>query len=293
MTRDTGLLLRGIGGFYTVRGSDGACHTLRAQAKLRRQRLHPMAGDQVVYTPGEGEQNGWLEEILPRKNQLLRPPVANIDACVLVISAGYPQADLMLIDRMLIFARMNGIEPVLAVNKCDEGDAQQLAAQYRGAQVQVFATCARTGEGVDELKEALSGKIYALCGQSGVGKSSLINRMYGLTLETGSLSEKIDRGRNTTRQCELTPLPGGGGVLDTPGFSLLELPLLEPVKLLDWMPEFEGYEGKCRFSPCLHRTEPGCAVRADVETGKINRERWARYAALSEEMSTRWKERYD
>ena len=293
MTRDTGLLLRGIGGFYTVRGSDGVCHTLRAQAKIRRQRLHPMAGDQVVYTPGEGGQNGWMEEILPRKNQLLRPPVANIDACVLVASAAYPQADLMLIDRMLIFARMNGVEPVLALNKSDEGDVERLSAQYQGAQVQVFATCARTGEGVEALRAALSGKVYALCGQSGVGKSSLINRMYGLTLETGSLSEKIDRGKNTTRQCELIPLPGGGGVLDTPGFSLLELPLLEPVKLLEWMPEFEGYEGKCRFSPCLHRIEPGCAVRADVENGKIDRERWARYAALSEEMSTRWKERYD
>ena len=165
MTRDTGLLLRGIGGFYTVRGSDGACHTLRAQAKLRRQRLHPMAGDQVVYTPGEGEQNGWLEEILPRKNELVRPPVANIDACVLVISAAYPQADLMLIDRMLIFARMNGVEPVLAVNKCDEGVAERLAAQYQGAQVQVFATCAHTGEGVEALKAALSGRVYARDGQ--------------------------------------------------------------------------------------------------------------------------------
>lgn len=293
MTQDTGLVLRGIGGFYTVRGSDGGHYTLRAQAKLRRQHIRPMAGDRVLYTPGEGEQNGWLEEILPRKNQLLRPPVANIDACVLVVSAAYPQADLTLVDQMLIFARMNGIEPVLAVNKCDEGDAEALTRQYAGAKARVFKTCARTGEGTEQLRRALEGSVYALCGQSGVGKSSLINRMYGLTLETGNLSEKIDRGKNTTRQCELIELPGGGGVLDTPGFSLLELPLMEPVKLLEWIPEFEGMQGQCRFSPCMHRTEPGCAVRAAVENGLIDRERWARYAAMSEEMSVRWKERYD
>lgn len=293
MTQDTGRVLRGIGGFYTVRGSDGGLYTLRAQAKLRRQHVRPMAGDLALFTPGEGEQNGWLEEILPRKNQLLRPPVANIDACVLVISAGYPQADLTLADQLLIFARMNGIEPVLAVNKCDEGDAEVIARQYAGAKARVFPTCARSGAGTDALKAALSGRVYALCGQSGVGKSSLINRMYGLQLETGGLSEKIDRGRNTTRTCELIELPGGGGVLDTPGFSLLELPLMEPVRLKEWMPEFEEHEGQCRFSPCLHRTEPGCAVRAAVERGEISRERWARYAALSEEMNVRWKERYD
>ena len=290
----TGLLLSCVGGFYTVMTGEGERYTLRAQAKLRRQHEKPLAGDRVRFEPGDGEQNGWLTQILPRKNQLTRPPVANIDAAVLVVSAGYPQPDLLLIDRMMMCARLSGIEPILVVNKCDmdEAAAEEIARQYAGSGARVFETRASEGVGVEALREALRGKIYALSGQSGVGKSTLVNALYGLNRETGKLSEKIDRGKNTTRQCELIPLPGGGGALDTPGFSLLELPLMEPERLIDLVPEFRGMEGQCRFSVCLHRTEPGCAVRARVEAGLIDRSRWERYAALSEEMDERWRQRY-
>ena len=290
-----GRVLSGVGGFYTVLTDDGRRFTLRAQAKLRRQRMTPMAGDWVRFQPGEGDQYGWLEAIMPRRNQLIRPPVANIDRIAIVVSAGTPEPDLMLVDRMLIFAKMNEIEPVIVVNKCDEGNqaAEEIAQQYRGTGARVFRTCAASGEGLDELREGLKGTIHALGGQSGVGKSTLINQLYGLQQETGSLSEKIERGKNTTRHCELIPLEGGGMVLDTPGFSLLELNLMDPVELRNWMPEFEEYEGTCRFQPCVHVSEPGCTVRAAVEAGTISAERWERYKALHADMTQRWRDRYD
>lgn len=290
-----GRVLCGVGGFYTVIDEKGQKYTLRAQGKLRKQRLSPMAGDMVRFQPGQGEQHGWLEAILPRANQLVRPPVANIDRIAIVISAGTPEPDLMLVDRMLIFARMNEIEPLIVINKCDEGDmsAAQIAQQYAGTGTKVMRTCAMTGDGIEALREELKGTIHAFGGQSGVGKSTLINKLYGLTQETGGLSEKIERGRNTTRHCELIPLPGGGMVLDTPGFSLLELNLMDPVELRNLIPEFEEYEGTCRFQPCVHISEPDCTVRAAVSQGRISKERWERYKMLHEDMKQRWRERYD
>ncbi len=288
------MILSGIGGFYTVRDGAGQCHTLRAQAKLRRQRLTPLVGDRVTFQPGEDGQNGWLESILPRRNQLLRPPVANIDLIGIVVAAGSPAPDLLLVDRMLMIAKKSGSDALLIVNKMDEdgGMAEDIARQYRLSGAAVFRTCATTGEGVEALRAALAGRVHALGGQSGVGKSSLINRLYGFDRETGQLSEKIERGRNTTRHCELIPLPEGGMVLDTPGFSLLELELCDPIGLRLLVPEFEPCEGRCRFQPCAHVSEPGCAVRAAVEEGGIPRERWTRYCELFDDMKIRWRERY-
>ncbi len=290
-----GSVLSGVGGFYTVLTEEGQRYTLRAQGKLRRQRMTPMVGDKVRFQPGEGDQHGWLEAILPRRNQLIRPPVANIDRIAIVVSAGTPQPDLMLVDRMLIFARMNGIEPMIVVNKCDEDDgmAADIAGQYAGTGAPVFRVCAATGDGLDGLREALRGTVHALGGQSGVGKSTLINKLYGLQQETGSLSEKIERGKNTTRHCELIPLEGGGMVLDTPGFSLLELNLMDSVELRHLIPEFEEHEGCCRFQPCVHVSEPGCSVRAAVADGRISQARWERYKTLHADMTQRWRDRYD
>ena len=289
-----GIILSGIGGFYTVRDDSGKCHTLRAQAKLRRQRLTPLVGDRVTFQPGVRDQNGWLEAIAPRRNQLVRPPVANIDLIGVVVAAGTPAPDLLLVDRMLMYARQNGIEAALVVNKCDEDGAvaEDIARQYAGSGATVFRTCATTGEGVDALRGFLSGKVHALGGQSGVGKSSLINRLYGFTRETGALSEKIERGKNTTRHCELIPLADGGMVLDTPGFSLLELRLCDPLELRFLVPEFEACEGRCRFQPCAHVSEPDCAARSAVESGRLSRERWERYCELFNDMKIRWRERY-
>ena len=287
--------MRGIGGFYTVMDEAGALHTLRAQRKLRREKTKPKVGDRVEMMPGPGEEDGWIQAILPRRNELTRPPVANIDRIVIVASAAAPAADLPLVDQMLLTARRRGIAPVLAVSKCELNPdcALEIAAQYRGAGIDVIPVSAHTGENVETLRQRLRGSVHALAGQSGAGKSSLINALYAMELETGDLSEKIERGKNTTRRSELIPLPGGGMVLDTPGFSLLEPELFDPVELQDSYPEFEPYAGQCYFQPCYHATEPKCRVLAAVADGEIDERRHGRYVELLNEMKIKWRERYD
>ena len=290
-----GTILRGIGGFYTVMDESGALHTLRAQRKLRRERTKPKVGDRVEMLPGAEGEDGWIQAILPRRNELTRPPVANIDRIVIVASAAAPAADLPLVDSMLLAARRRGIEPLLAVSKYElnPDGAREIASQYRGAGIRVLAVSARTGENVEALRESLRGSVHALAGQSGAGKSTLINALYALSLETGGLSEKIERGKNTTRRSELIPLPSGGMVLDTPGFSLLDAELFDPVELQDSYPEFEPYAGQCYFKPCYHATEPKCRVLEAVAAGEIDAQRHGRYVELLNEMKIKWRERYD
>lgn len=289
-----GTILQGIGGFYTAMDAQGQLHTLRAQRKLRRGGK-PKVGDRVEMLPGTGEEDGWIQAILPRRNELERPPVANIDFLVIVASAAAPQADLMLVDRMLVAARRRGIAPMLVVSKVElnREAAQLILDQYRGANACAAAVSARTGEGIDALRARLQGSVHALAGQSGAGKSTLINALYGTALETGGLSEKIERGKNTTRRAQLIPLPGGGMVLDTPGFSLLESAPFDPVELQEAYPEFENCEGACYFQPCYHACEPRCRVLEAVRAGEIDPARHSRYVELLEEMKIKWRERYD
>ena len=290
-----GILLRGIGGFYYAMDDAGGIHTLRAQGKLRRDRMKPKVGDRVELSPGEGEEHGRILAIQPRRNQLTRPPVANIDVIVVVAAAATPDPDLEMVDRLLLNARRAGIEAQLVINKrdLDPDRAEAIAAQYRGAGVHPLLVSAGTGEGLEALRKALRGRVHALAGQSGAGKSTLINALYGLRQETGDLSRRIDRGKNTTRSCELIPVPGGGMVLDTPGFSLLETELFDPVELKEGWPEFAPYEGKCFFQPCYHASEPRCAVRDAVAEGAIDAERHGRYVEILNELKMRWRDRYD
>jgi len=272
---------------------DGDCeYTLRAQGKIRRTRLKPLVGDRVQFE-SDGEE-GWVTAILPRRNALVRPPVANLDALVLVIAASAPEPDLLLVDRQLLFAHAQGIRARLVVNKMDEDPAmaEGLVRAYRGANVSAMAVSAKTGEGVEELRRSLIGLDHAFSGQSGAGKSTLINALYGLQLATGELSEKVERGKHTTRHCELIAVEGAR-VFDTPGFSLLELDLTEPIHLKEGYPEFAQHEGNCRFAECAHIKEPGCSVRAAIDAGEIDEGRHERYVQLYDEMKTRWNERYD
>ena len=289
-----GKILKGIGGLYFVMDGEGNVHQLRAQGKLRREHMKPLAGDEVELQPGNGEEDGWITAILPRRTVLVRPPVANIDTVLIVAAAASPDPDLAMIDRLIFNARLAGITPVMAVTKTDLAPdmARSIVRQYTGAEVEATGVCSRTGEGLDELKAMLRGRVHALAGQSGAGKSSLINALYGLELETGDISHRIKRGKNTTRSCELIPVEGGGMVLDTPGFSLLESPLTEPEKVKDYYPEFAPYEGRCFFKPCMHAREPRCAVRDAVAAGEIAPERHARYVEFLEETKKWWNERY-
>lgn len=291
----TGIILRGIGGFYYVMDETGKVHQLRAQAKIRRVKLTPLVGDRVEFEPAKGDMDGWLTAILPRTNSLIRPSVANIDLIVLVVAAASPKIDSLLIDRLLIMAKKAMIEPMLVINKCDldEAQAEEIEKWYSAFGMDILRVSARTGYGVDALREKLAGKTHAFGGQSGVGKSSLINALYGLDLTVGSVSDKIERGKHTTRRCELISVDGGGRVLDTPGFSLLETDLMEPRELSAWYPEFAPYEGQCRFSPCYHAGEPDCSVKAALEEGKFPRERYLSYIEILNEMKERWKNRYD
>ena len=290
-----GTILRGIGGFYYALDGSGATYQVRAQRKLRRERTKPKVGDRVEFTPGAGEEDGWITAILPRRSELTRPPVANIDAVVIVVSAAAPLPDLLMADRLMLNARRSGIDVLLAISKCDldEGLADDILAQYRGAACDPVKVSAVTGEGVAELKARLAGKAHALAGQSGAGKSTLINALYGLDLETGDLSRKIDRGKNTTRSCQLIPVDNGGMVLDTPGFSLLETDVFDPVELQNSYPEFAPCAGQCYFQPCYHASEPKCAVRAAVAAGENDEKRHGRYVEILNELRQRWRERYD
>ena len=289
-----GTLIRGIGSFYTAREPDGTTWTLRCKKKFRRQGLSPMTGDEVMFIPGTAEEDGWIEEILPRKTECLRPPVANVTRLIVVISP-VPEPDMLLADRQISRAFAQGMDVVIAVNKTDldPGLAERIRGEYDAAGIRVFPVCAVRGEGIEQLKAAMAGELCCLTGQSGAGKSTILNALLKLNLETGDISRKISRGKNTTRQSELIE-KDGIRVMDTAGFNLLEPEKrLEPEKLKERYPEFREYEGKCRFRECLHDREPGCAVTEAVRTGKLNAERVERYRQLLNETREVWRARYD
>ncbi len=289
-----GTLIRGIGSFYTVLDGNGETYTLRCKKKFRRQGMSPMTGDEVLFIPGEGGEDGWIEEILPRKTECLRPPVANVTRLVMVVSP-VPEPDLLLTDRLISRAFAQGMEVIIAVNKADLDPAmgERIRQEYDAAGIPVFTVCALTHEGLDPLKDAMRGALCCLTGQSGAGKSTILNALLGLDLETGDISRKIARGKNTTRQSELIE-KDGLRVMDTAGFNLLEPEKqLEPEKLKERYPEFRPYEGKCRFRECLHDREPGCAVTLAVREHRLNGERVERYRQLLSETREVWRARYD
>lgn len=289
-----GRILKGIGSFYTLR-CGGKSYVCKARGRFRKDGLVPVPGDWASFEIG-ADGRGYLLEIHPRRNLLQRPVVANVDKLFIVLSASRPQMDLLLCDKLLLQCGQLSIAPVLLCNKCDEetaGAYEDLAAQYGPAGYPVLAVSARTGEGLKGVRTAMEGCVSCFAGQSAVGKSSLLNALLpDLALEVGDLSRKTARGRHTTRHAELFPA-FGGAVVDTPGFSLLDMAQMEPWDLSSLYPEMVPRKGSCRFPECLHLTEPGCAVKPLLETGGLHPLRYARYQVFVEELKEMRKHRYD
>lgn len=290
-----GTLVRGIGSFYTARDQNGREYTLRCKKKFRREKVSPLVGDKVLFIPGQGEEHGWIEEILPRKTVCLRPPVANVTLLAVVI-APVPEPDLLLVDRQISRAFSQGINVILIVNKCDIDStlADKIRQDYQNTGITILAASAKNKTGLEEIRKAMGdGSLCCFTGQSGAGKSTMLNALLDLDLETGDISRKISRGKNTTRHTELIE-KNGIRVMDTAGFNLLEAENdLEPDKLKERYPEFIQYEGFCRFRECLHDKEPDCAVKKAMLDGKISEGRLNRYQILLEEAREVWRERYD
>ena len=278
-----GIILKALSGFYYVDGGDGALTACRGRGKFRHQKLTPLVGDRVRFTP-LGEGAGILDEILPRKNQFQRPAVANIDQLVVIASGAVPVTDPFLIDRVVSIAEGRDCEPVICINKCDLDAAEELYQTYRKAGFLTLRVSAETGEGIPELAAAIAGKVSAFTGNSGVGKSSILNALEpGFHLQVGEVSDRLGRGRHTTRHVELYRLSSGAIVADTPGFSSFDtegLELLRPEELAGTFREFRPYLDQCRFTGCAHVKEKGCAVLAAVKAGEIPPSRHASYVRL-------------
>ena len=276
-------IIKALSGFYYVQTESGVVEC-RARGRFRRQDQSPLVGDFVRITR-QGSK-GVLEELLPRKNAFVRPAVANIDQLVVLASCAIPVTEPFLIDRVLAIAQLQSVPALLVVNKDDLAPAQPLAEIYRRAGVPVLVTSAETGEGIEALREALAGKLSCLTGNSGVGKSSLLNRACPqLCLPVGEVSEKLGRGRHTTRHIELYSFGNNTFVADTPGFSAFDTERMELVhkeQLQYAFPEFAPYLGHCQFPDCAHRKEPGCAVRRALAEGKIGQTRYDSYERLYE-----------
>ncbi|MBR5391035.1 MAG: ribosome small subunit-dependent GTPase A [Clostridia bacterium] len=279
-----GVVLKGVGGNYDVACGDEILRC-RAGGKVRRETGLLACGDRVSVKRSGKE--GYILERHPRRNGLIRPAIANIDQLVILASQAPPVTDPYLIDKVTVIALYQGIDPVIVLNKSDLDASESLFRAYTRAGFPVVRASAVTGEGIDELRTLLKGKISAFTGNSAIGKSSLLNRLDGrFSLRVGEMSEKIGRGRHTTRHVELLRLENGGFVADTPGFSTFDAVQMERLTadtLQHYFPEIDRFFGQCRFSDCRHGKEPGCAVRKAVERGDIAVTRYESYRALLEE----------
>ena len=279
----TGRIIRSISGFYDVQTQSGTV-TCRARGILRKEGQSPLTGDLVEITVEKGK--GMVEKILPRRNSFVRPAVANVDALVVFAANVNPITEPFLIDRVAAIAGDQEVPVYLCVNKCDLDPALDLVRIYTRAGFPVICTSAETGEGVQQLRDLIRGKLVAFTGNSGVGKSSILNRLCPeLQLPTGEVSEKLGRGRHTTRHVELYRLGEDTYVADTPGFSSFDTDQMDVIlkeNLQYAFPDFAPHIGECQFHDCSHRAEPGCAVRQAVEDGELEQSRYDSYLRLYE-----------
>lgn len=286
-----GLILQGIGGFYHVEAAD-AVYICRARGLFRKDKRVPVAGDRVVITVDE-DGSGVIGALQERRNVLVRPPVANLDLLAVVASVTDPAPNPLVMDKMIALAEKNGIEPVIVLTKADLKEPDAMEAIYRKAGFEVFVVSSQDPSSIEPLRHVLSGKVSAFTGNSGVGKSTLLNCLDPrLSQETGETSKKLGRGRHTTRTTVLFRQPGGGYIADTPGFSSIEFERTQMIRkeeLAGCFREFDAYFGKCRYGSCTHMGEDGCAVEQAVREGRIASTRLDSYRAMYREVKD-WKE---
>lgn len=293
---NTGMIIKCLAGVYDVL-IDGRIFSAYAAGKFRNQKISPLVGDNVMVKFSEREvEKNLITDILPRRNVLLRPPVANVSTLIVTLAVKKPNPDLKLVDQLICYCRILGIEPIVCINKCDFdlSTAQEIREQYIKSNICALITSADSNSGIDELRNSIKKGITCFCGQSAVGKSSLTNLLLGKKIfETGGLSKKTERGKHTTRHSELVPFDEEKWLADTPGFSLLEAPELSDEDFKNLYYEFDDFSENCRFISCNHVNEPDCAVKKAVEEGKLSKERYERYKELYEEVKEKWRKRYD
>ena len=284
-----GKIIKGIAGFYYIYAEDGNVYECKAKGIFRKDNFKPLVGDNVEITVlNEEEKEGSVTSILPRRNSLIRPAVANVDQAFLIFAMENPKPNFLLLDRFLIMMEQQEIPAVICFNKKDVGDKDEMEKLYEiytGCGYRVVLSSTYEGEGMAEIHEILNGKTTVVAGPSGVGKSSITNCMQGeVQMETGEISKKLKRGKHTTRHSQVIPVEKNTFLVDTPGFSSLYLTDMKEEELRDYFPEFVMYEPQCRFQGCMHIHEPGCAVKEALSEGKISQQRYDNYLALYEEL---------
>ena len=284
-----GKIIKGIAGFYYVHVVESAVYECKAKGVFRKEKIKPLVGDNVeIEVLDEETKTGNIVKILPRKNELIRPAVANIDQALVVFAVVKPNPHFNLLDRFLVMMESKQIPVVLCFNKEDiakEPQIEELKAVYENCGYPLIFVSAREIRNIEQVRTALKGKTTAIAGPSGVGKSSIINLLQPqANMETGEISDKIERGKHTTRHSELFSIDEDSYIMDTPGFSSLYVNDFEKEELKYYFPEFADYEGKCRFQGCVHVHEPDCAVKEAVEKGKIHKVRYQDYQEIYDEM---------
>ena len=284
-----GKIIKGIAGFYYIYAEDGNIYECKAKGIFRKDNFKPLVGDNVEITVlNEEEKEGSVTSILPRRNSLIRPAVANVDQAFLIFAMENPKPNFLLLDRFLIMMKQQEIPAVICFYKKVVGEKEEMEKLYEiytGCGYRVVLSSTYEGEGMDEIHEILKGKTTVVAGPSGVGKSSITNCMQGeVQMETGEISKKLKRGKHTTRHSQVIPVEKNTFLVDTPGFSSLYLTDMKEEELRDYFPEFVMYEPQCRFQGCMHIHEPGCAVKKALSEGKISQQRYDNYLALYEEL---------
>lgn len=282
-----GIIIKGIGGFYYVKVND-TIYECRARGLFRKNKTTPLIGDRVLIKINKEDNTGYVEQIFDRITELKRPPVSNVNQAVIVFAVQKPEPNLWLLDRFLLLASYQGLDIVICINKSDldtEGRATEIYNIYKEAGYKIIKTSCKIEEGIDEIKDLLRNKITVFAGPSGVGKSTLLNNVQSnLKLQTGDISQKTSRGKHTTRHVELIELNLGGWVVDTPGFSTLDIDFLDEKGLQNYFIEILEKSNLCRFSGCCHHKEPGCAVKEAVESGEISQSRYDNYLSMLQEI---------